>query len=229
MIDPGATLGRLVAEQPARAELFERLRFDYCCGGARTLAEACEQHGLDAGTVCRMLDALEKVSVAEGRSEHRDWRRASIAELCEHIVAAHHDGLRADLPRIDELLDTVVRVHGAHHHELHDLREAFRAMSAELQAHMASEERLLFPACRAAEADGTPVAEHLLDAHAREHERTGAELAALRTLANDYNPATALCGTHRRLLEALERFELDLHEHIHEENNILFERVRTLR
>ena len=36
----------------------------------------------------------------------------------------------------------------------------------------------------------------------------------------------ALCGTHRALLESLRELELDLHQHVHEENNILFPRVR---
>jgi hypothetical protein len=37
--------------------------------------------------------------------------------------------------------------------------------------------------------------------------------------ARHYNTERALCGTHRALLEALAAFELDLHQHIHEENN----------
>ncbi|MGH2886548.1 MAG: DUF542 domain-containing protein, partial [Solirubrobacteraceae bacterium] len=40
-IDPHATLGDLVAERPARAPLFERLRLEYCCNGRQTLTEAC--------------------------------------------------------------------------------------------------------------------------------------------------------------------------------------------
>ena len=58
-IDPAATLGALVAESPARAELFERLRLDYCCGGSQTLAEAAERRGLDPGTVAEMIAALD--------------------------------------------------------------------------------------------------------------------------------------------------------------------------
>jgi iron-sulfur cluster repair protein YtfE (RIC family) len=30
------------------------------------------------------------------------------------------------------------------------------------------------------------------------------------------------------LLEALHRFEVDLHQHVHEENNVLFPRVRDM-
>jgi regulator of cell morphogenesis and NO signaling len=229
MIDPSATLGLLVAEQPARAELFERLRLDYCCGGGQTLAEACERRRLDPDTVSRMLEAVEAASLGRWHTDHHDWRRATIAELCEHIVTAYHDKLRVELPRIDELLGTVVRVHGADHRELQDLQRLFGTMRQELESHLETEERVLFEACRAAEAVGTPVDASLIAAHEEEHGATGDAFAALRELANDYDTAGALCRTHRTLLESLDRLERDLHQHIHEENNILFPRVRDLR
>jgi regulator of cell morphogenesis and NO signaling len=229
MIDPGATLGRLVAEQPARAELFERLRLDYCCGGGQTLAEACQRRRLDPDTVSRMLEAVEAAPRDPWHAEHNDWRRATIAELCEHIVSAHHDTLRTELPRIDGLLATVVRVHGTDHRELQDLQRLFGGMRHELESHLETEERVLFEACRAAEARGTPVDASLIATHEEEHGATGDAFAALRELAGDYDTAGALCRTHRTLLESLDRLERDLHQHIHEENNILFPRVRDLR
>lgn len=228
MIEPGTSLGALVAEEPARAELFERLRLDYCCGGSQTLAQACERGGLDPETVCRLLEALEGSRLDRWHLEQNDWRRVSIAELCDHIVTAHHDTLRAELPRIEGLLATVVRVHGSGHPELHDLQRLFATIRHELEPHLQTEERVLFPACRAAEAEGTPVDERALAAHEQEHGATGDALAALRELANDYDTAGGLCRTHRTLLEALARLELDLHQHIHEENNVLFPRVRAL-
>jgi len=229
VIDPGASLGRLVAERPSRAELFERLRLDYCCNGDQTLTQACGRRGLDVETVCRMVAALEGARLDRWHAEGNDWRRASIAELCDHIVTAHHGKLRSELPRIGELLDTVVRVHGAHRHELHDLRRLFATTRLELESHMETEERVLFPACRAAEAGGVAVDEELLGAHEREHRNTGDAFAAVRELTRDYDPTGALCGTHRRTMEALRQLELELHQHIHEENNILFPRVRAIR
>ena len=40
--------------------------------------------------------------------------------------------------------------------------------------------------------------------------------------------ARVLCSTHRLLLDALAAFERDLHQHVHEENNMLIPRVREL-
>lgn len=49
LIDPDFTLGELVAERPVRAQLFEQLALDYCCGGRRTPAAACTKRGQPRG------------------------------------------------------------------------------------------------------------------------------------------------------------------------------------
>jgi regulator of cell morphogenesis and NO signaling len=227
-VRPSATLGALVAERPARASLLEALRLEYCCGGRQTLAEACAKGGLDIDTVRAALEALDATSVNPKGLEDRDWRRTSIAELCSHIVLIHHDGLREALPRIEDLLSTLVRVHGAARPELSELQRAFIAIRAELEPHLAAEEDELFPACLARERHGAPIEERLLERHEREHTVVGHALAALRVLGRDYDRDQALCNTHRALLDALAAFELDLRRHIHEENNILLPRMREL-
>ena len=56
--DRESSLAELVVAQPRAAAVFERLRLDYCCGGASTLADACARRGLDPETVVALLDAL---------------------------------------------------------------------------------------------------------------------------------------------------------------------------
>jgi regulator of cell morphogenesis and NO signaling len=223
-IDPTATLGALVAERPARAPLFERLRLDYCCGGSQTLAEARRRRGLDSDTVRTVLAALDDEANGRPGFEDVDWRSASVEELCGHIVAVHHDGMRDAMPQIERLLSTVLRVHGHRHPELGDLRRAFEGIRTHIEPHLASEEDVLFPACVALEQRRVPIDAALLDRHEQEHQQVGDAL----DLSGDYDAEHALCGTHRALLEALAAFELDLHQHIHEENNVLLPRVREL-
>lgn len=227
-IDPNITLGELVNEAPARAALLERLRLDYCCGGAQTLTEACARKGLDQHTVRTLLEALEEPDQRQAELEHQDWRRASIGELCDHIIERHHEGLRRELPRIEELLATVVRVHGQGHAGLHDLQRTFAGMSEALLPHLELEERIFFPAARKLETDGAVIDEPLIGKHEHDHEHVGDSLTALRELTSDYDIDHALCGTHRALLDALLSLEADLHQHIHEENNVLLPRVRAL-
>ena len=112
LIDPGSSLGELVAERPARTQLFEQLRLDYCCGGHQTLAAACAKRGLELEEVNAALQAIDERGLQSASVENRDWRKVETAELCAHIVTVHHEGLREAFPRIERLLATVVRVHG---------------------------------------------------------------------------------------------------------------------
>jgi regulator of cell morphogenesis and NO signaling len=226
-IDHATTLGDLVLARPAAATLFEQLGLDFCCGGRRTLEQACSEHGLDAKTVSVLLNALQDAP-ATPAAPHHDVARSSIAELCDHIVAEHHDPLRADLERISELLATVVRVHGDGRPELHDLQGLFATTRDEVERHLRLEEDTLFPACRALDAnDAAPAFDETLLAHlVDDHDATGAALGKLRELSGGYADEQALCGTHRRLLQSLSALELDMHQHVHEENNSLFPRVR---
>lgn len=224
-VDPGDLVGDLVVRDPGAATLFEQLGIDYCCGGRRTLAEACAQRGLDAVTVAAVLEGRSRAP--ETGTEH-DVARSSIGELCDHIVSAHHERLREELPQIAQLIGTVVRVHGAGHPELADVQRVFAGMRTELEAHLDVEERELFPRCRRLEEPGAGAGpdEGLLALLEHEHEATGDALLALRELTGGHDRGRALCGTHRRLLDALRALERDIHQHVHEENNVLFGKVR---
>lgn len=45
------TLAGIVSSNPVFTYELERLGLDYCCGGQRSLEEACRQQGLDAEAV----------------------------------------------------------------------------------------------------------------------------------------------------------------------------------
>jgi regulator of cell morphogenesis and NO signaling len=216
-VDLERSLAELVLEQRAAARVLQRLGFDYCCGGRRSLRQACAEHGLDADTVAVFLEREADVVVLE----LRDWRTATVAELCAHIVDEHHRRLRWELPRLSELAKRAASAHGEVRPQLHDLRHEFEELRAELEEHIAEEEREVFPTLVEGGALDAPQLERLL----HEHDGAGARLRRLRELADGYATADALCAAHRTLLEGLHGLDLDLHQHVHEENNILFPRT----
>jgi regulator of cell morphogenesis and NO signaling len=61
-----------------------------------------------------------------------------------------------------------------------------------------------------------------------EHNNAGQALDRLRSLTQDYQVPDKACNTYRALLAGLAELELDLHQHIHKENNILFSRAIAL-
>lgn len=229
-IDTSTSLAQLVTERPELIGLFENLRLDFCCGGEQSLAEACAARGFDPDTVRQMLEAFEAAGPkAEAAAEERDWRQAGLGELCDHITTTYHDGLRRDLPELGELIDTVVRVHREERPELVDAEHAFVDLRNAIEAHIGEEESRLFPVMRELDGPAPPSINPVwIDNHEDEHAEVGAGLAKLRELADDYDQSKALCSTHRLLYERLGRFEADMHQHVHKENNILFPRAREL-
>lgn len=226
-IEPDRTLSELVLEQPGRARIFEELQLDYCCGGKRSLAESAAERELHLETLVSALEAADRASDA-GEGE-RDWRQVSLTELCDHIVDVHHEFLRRELPRIAELL---VKVAGRHADTVPSLKELeidFKALQEDLIEHIDREEAGVFLLCRNLEGDSgepLPTVSPQLGMHEAAHEAVGQRLASIRELAGGYRTENALCTSHRVLLESLNELERDLHRHIHEENNVLFPRLR---
>jgi regulator of cell morphogenesis and NO signaling len=111
-------IGQLVAERPSRSRLFDRLGFDYCCGGRTRLDQACREKGLDPHEVLRALETGDVEAVTDDRD---DWAAAPMGALADHIVDTHHKSLRRELPRLVDYAYQVAWVHGERHPELYDL------------------------------------------------------------------------------------------------------------
>ena len=79
------TLGGIVADRPQTAVVFEKLGLDYCCGGQQTLEDACRSKDLEPETVATLLATLDS-DAAAGDSSGHDLGKASVDELCDHIV-----------------------------------------------------------------------------------------------------------------------------------------------
>lgn len=226
-IDARKSVAELILEQPGLTRIFEKLGIDYCCGGKKSLHEACERRGLDAQSVIQTLNAL--AGAPGGADEGADWTRAALAELCDHIEQTHHRYLTEELPRLASLVDKVAKVHGGTHPELPRVREVFIGMARELLSHLQKEERVLFPLIRVLESDESAAPVGAVAAPIQrmeaEHQAAGDDLETLRELTDGFVPPADACGSYRAMLSGLEDLEQDLHRHIHKENNILFPRA----
>jgi len=218
------TVGAIVRDHPALSRLFEQAQVDYCCGGQKTLAEACTKRGIDPQA---FLKELETFAATEPAPEV-DLTALSLTELVEHIERLHHAYLHTELPRLEAMVTKVAKVHGNKEPRLAQVRDLFLALSAELATHMMKEEQVLFPMIRQLEASVTLPQFHCgsvanpIHRTEFEHDEAGPALAQLRQLTDDYTPPEWACNTYRALLDALAYFEQDMHQHVHKENNVLF-------
>lgn len=233
-LDGARTVRELAIEIPNATRTFEKLGIDYCCGGSRSLSDACMHAHI---TVEDVLNQLEQDSAFRPASESagQDFMSGTLIELVEHIVGKHHGYVKQEVPRLQQLLKKVVSVHGTAHPELGRIQQVFQGMAAELTSHMMKEEHILFPYIVALEnsvSHGRPAPRpafgtvsnpvHMMEL---EHDSAGAALKEINTLSSNYEPPEGACFSYRTLYTALKEFETDLHQHIHLENNILFPRA----
>jgi regulator of cell morphogenesis and NO signaling len=223
-----ATVGEIVATDSRAAAVFEQFGIDFCCGGRRTVAEACRTAATDPGTVERALQALPPVA-----GPHDDVARWPLDSLMDYIVGTHHTYVRTALPAIARYLTKLVEVHGVRHPELGDVETSFERLSGDLLQHMMKEEQVLFPYIRQLTSitNRRPLPcpfgtiEDPIGLMEQEHQAAGDELRRIRELTNGYVPPVDACATYTVCLAELERFERDLHRLVHLENNVLFPRA----
>ena len=233
ILEPNKTVRDVVIENPELTRVFEKIGIDYCCGGERSLRDACQSAGVT-------LEDLNKSLTLTGisRDEKTDFRSLSLTELIDHILNTHHVFTRAELERLRELMTKVYLKHGQNHLELTQVKSFFEALSAELDSHMMKEERVLFPYVMAMEeavsnqrTRETPLfgtVANPIRMMMFEHDNAGYILRQMRQLTHDYTPPTDACMSYRALYQALNALEKDLHQHIHLENNILFPRAASM-
>jgi len=226
------TVRELALESSSATRVFEKLGIDYCCGGNKSLEEACLAANLTLDNVQRELDSAKQEFRPNGS---RDWQREPLSELIAHINGTHHRYVREEIARLTPLMDKVCGKHGPHHPELLHIQAIFHGLAQELTSHMMKEEMVLFPyVSRMEEAviEGEPVLPAPFGTVANpvammehEHDAAGDALRAMRSATNGYVVPEGACASYQTLYRGLEEFETDLHQHIHLENNILFPRA----
>ena len=199
--------------------MLQRHGIDFCCGGQRSLAEACLQRGITADIL------LSEVAAEEARAlpSPRRWDDAPLPELIAYVLVKHHRPLDTELPRLSALINKVCSVHHDVDPDRFDaLRATWRALLDDLVPHILKEEQVLFPWILAGNGGdaGGPI--QLVE---EEHLIVGSLLAQLRRLTDSYQAPPDACGSWRALWSGLEALEVDLHTHIHLENNVLFPRA----
>ena len=222
------SLAQIVNFNHRAATVFEKYHLDFCCQGKRTLQQACLESELSVDDILSELDKTdEKIS----DKATINFNNLSLSQLSEYIVSTHHDYVKKEMPAIAMYLQKVAAKHGGHHPEMIKVLQVFTAVKEEMELHMKKEEAVLFPRIKELEKQlGAGNQPQINIAYLKspilmveqEHDHAGAALAEIRKLTANYNPPADACTTYRLSFAALEAFELDLHQHVHLENNILF-------
>ncbi len=222
------TLGQIAAKDLRKAQIFKKYGLDFCCGGKKTVKQACAEKGLDVTRVEQELQQADTLPSSRP-IPYGEW---SLDFLADYIVNTHHSYVKKNLPDIKAYAEKVMRVHGGRHAELIQIHQLVEEINAELSAHLIKEERVLFPYVKDLIAAKNNIqslhAAHLgtiqnpINLMEMEHEMVGKNLDKIRELSDNYTLPEDACASFSLLYRLLDEFEEDLHLHIHLENNILF-------
>jgi regulator of cell morphogenesis and NO signaling len=221
----------IVTANPGAKRVLEAAGIDYCCGGDKSLHDACMHTGVSSEEILKRLEENRK----KAGPEEANWAAAALSTLTQHIREKHHQYVRDAIPRVRALAAKVKAKHAANHPELAGIEEQFLDLSQELLMHMQKEEQILFPYIETLERSASGEGAHELpffqtvrnpvQMMMHEHDSAGEALRAMRKLSSAYQAPADGCESYHELYRLLEEFEADLHTHIHLENNILFPRA----
>ncbi len=221
------TVAELAVSNPGALAVFNKYNIDFCCGGDRSLEDACIRMGLNPEKIkYEIFNAPMQQSTIPARIEM--W---SASLLADYIVQNHHGYVRAAIPEISALLEKVCAAHGEDNIELLNIQQDFLDLADELLSHMDKEELALFPALKRLEASSTgdhPLAESVkapISMMEHEHTIAGDLMKSIRGLSRNYAVPEFACPTYRVTYQKLKDFDDDLMTHVHLENNILFKKL----
>jgi regulator of cell morphogenesis and NO signaling len=218
----GLTIGEIVANDFRAASMFKEAGIDFCCGGNKSLTEACIEKGADETRLIQQLDTLALTPIS-GAMNFKDW---NLSFLSDYIVNTHHKFVLKNLPELVFYTQKIAEVHGNFHPELIEVASLFTKINEELLQHLKNEEQVLFPAIKEAENKPSPALIATIVSEITrmqgEHEFAGGAMDNINVLTQNYLIPEDACNTYRVTLKLLEQFEDDLHIHVHLENNILY-------
>lgn len=213
------TLGQIACQLAGASAVFHEYGLDFCCNGDCTLRQAAANTGLDAGAIAQRLQDLRPMA----QSDEPDWAKASPKDLIVHILDRYHTVHREQFPELIRLARRVEQVHGERAECPVGLADHLCAMQQTLESHMQKEEMILFPVLERGAGAMTSGPIHVMR---MEHNEQGQELQRLADLTDNLTPPHDACATWRALYTGLRAMREDLMQHIHLENNILFENAQ---
>jgi regulator of cell morphogenesis and NO signaling len=202
-IRPETQIAEVASAHPATIRVFQHHGVDFCCGGKRPLSEVCGEKGLAFESLAQELST----AIVGQPASRRSWQDAPLGELVSFIVDRYHQWLKDELPRLTQMMNKVLAVHGQRHPELQAIGRTFEAILGEIGPHMAKEERVLFPyltqmaglAERGEDFAGSPFGSvrNPIGSMEFDHEALGDLLRELRKQTADFTPPEDACNTYR--------------------------------
>ena len=165
------------------------------------------------------------------KEQREAWKQAPLPDLVKHLVGTCHLECREDMARLETLVELVAMEEGYRRQDLISIRDKVAQFATAMRAHLALEERSLFPFILGLQDGRIPASRQesleVLRAHLeKDHEAEASLLRSIRaltaTMAEEEDPASARGRIHASMKVLSERLQM----HLYLENQVLFPRTR---
>jgi regulator of cell morphogenesis and NO signaling len=224
------SIREIVTSRPSAASIFHRFDIDLCMQADLSLEAACRELQL---SVDQVVEKLADAEVKE-RGLAFDPFHVSPGRLIQHIVRVHHHGVRQVLPALAEMASKVAAKRSELDPELVTIAEVVEALRSEMYAHIEKEEQVLFPFISQMDEESIVAypphacfrsVAHPIFMMEQEHESADHIMRELIRITSHFEAPSWACATHIALFSGLREFEVDLKQHVHLENDVLFPRA----
>jgi regulator of cell morphogenesis and NO signaling len=228
-------VGQIVAEYYRTYPVFESHKIDYYNKGKRSLQEVANEHKIDLQALKNEI-AKKKESPSE---EEDNFNSLALDALSEYIVKNYHRYADQQIQVIKPTLERACQDYGERYPVLPEIKKLFDAAAGVIAVHQKKEELILFPFIRKmADAKknnkafvrppATKSVESPVDMLTHEHYQQSDLFQKIAEISHDYTLPDGVDGAFKDSLHLLQEFEINLHKHLHLENNILFPKALKL-
>ena len=228
-------IGQIVAESYPTWQVFESNNIDYYNKGKQSLEEVAGQYKID-------LQALKsEIEKEEGNrsEENEDFNSWTLDALSDYIVTTYHRYADKQIQVIKPELEEACQEYADRYSWLTDIKKLFDEAAGVIAVHQKKEELILFPFIRKmADAEknnkafvkppATRSVEGPVDMLTHEHHQQSDLFLQIAEISQHYTVPENTDAALKDSLSLLKEFEINLHQHLHLENNILFPKALQL-
>jgi len=230
--DFNKTVADIVRSDYRTADVFKKYGISCCTEDHDTLLETCTSKNLNYNAILSELSEATKTITVSNLLHFAEWKASF---LIDYITNVHHAYMHMSISSIENSLVSFIETHKKKQPEINNILLLFRELSALVATHSRHEEEIIFPYIRQIENTflrretyGNLFVRTLrkpLSNIEKEHEVIMSILKEIQSLSNNYTCPSTGCADQSAIYHKLNEFHLDMAQHTHLEDDILYPRA----
>jgi len=222
----------IVVDNINTSKVFKKYNIDYCIEGKKNLFTICKKRNID---LQKITDDLKAVNTnIYYLQNYNSWELNFLIHFLSDI---HHDYKEENILLLKEYGHKIAEAYTNEYKELKEINTLIQDVTEEILEHMKNEETILFPYLKELlklketkvkiKKSALPKIKSI-DDFEDEHFKIRLVFNRIAQLTKNYTIPKNVCDSFKLLFTRLEKFDNELQDHIHIENNILFPKAKEL-